>query len=35
MEEDRARALRAGFAAHVPKPIDFNHLFALIQQLTA
>jgi signal transduction histidine kinase len=35
MEEDRARALRAGFAAHLPKPIDIDRLFALIQQLTA
>jgi signal transduction histidine kinase len=35
MDEDRARALRAGFAAHLPKPIDIDRLFALIQQLTA
>ena len=35
MEEDRARALRAGFAAHLAKPIDIDRLFALIQQLTA
>jgi two-component system CheB/CheR fusion protein len=35
MEEDRERALRAGFAEHLPKPIDIDHLFALIQKLTA
>jgi signal transduction histidine kinase len=35
MDEDRARALRAGFAAHLSKPIDIDRLFALIQQLTA
>jgi signal transduction histidine kinase len=34
MEEDRERALNAGFAAHLPKPIDIDKLFALIQQLT-
>ena len=35
MEEDRERALKAGFAAHLPKPIDIDRLFALIQQLTS
>ena len=35
MEEDRARALRAGFAAHLPKPIDIDRLFEVIQRLTS
>ncbi|HYY42065.1 MAG TPA: ATP-binding protein, partial [Pyrinomonadaceae bacterium] len=35
MEEDRARSLRAGFAAHLAKPLDIERLFALIQQLVA
>lgn len=34
MEEDRERARSAGFTAHVAKPIDMEHLFALIQTLT-
>jgi signal transduction histidine kinase len=33
MEEDRERAQNAGFSAHVAKPIDMDHLFALIQTL--
>ena len=33
MEEDRERAQSAGFSAHVAKPIDMDHLFALIQTL--
>ncbi|HEX8181804.1 MAG TPA: response regulator [Pyrinomonadaceae bacterium] len=35
MDEDRARSLRAGFAAHLAKPLDIERLFALIQQLVA
>lgn len=34
MEEDRKRALSAGFSAHVAKPIDIDQLFALIETLT-
>ncbi len=33
MEEDRQRALDAGFAAHVPKPIELAGFFKLIQGL--
>jgi signal transduction histidine kinase len=33
MEEDRQRALAAGFAAHLAKPIDPMSLFELIQKL--
>ncbi|HMF57191.1 MAG TPA: response regulator [Pyrinomonadaceae bacterium] len=35
MEEDRERARRAGYDAHVAKPVDIEELFALIQELTA
>ena len=35
MEEDRARALSAGYAAHIAKPVDAEDLFALIRQLTS
>jgi len=31
--EDSARALRAGFQAHVPKPFDMNGLCQLVAQL--
>lgn len=31
--EDRERALRAGFDAHVPKPLDIDSLFALVERL--
>jgi two-component system, chemotaxis family, CheB/CheR fusion protein len=31
--EDRARALRAGFHAHVSKPFDMEALCALVAQL--
>jgi signal transduction histidine kinase len=34
MGEDRDRALAAGFIAHVPKPIDPEELFTLVQKLT-
>jgi PAS domain S-box-containing protein len=33
-DEDHARALRAGFDAHVAKPFDMNALFDLIVRLT-
>ncbi len=34
MGEDRDRALAAGFIAHVPKPIDPEELFALVQKIS-
>jgi len=33
--EDRTRALRAGFQMHVAKPVDFNELVAVVQNLAA
>jgi len=33
--EDRTRALRAGFQMHVPKPVDFNELVTVVQNLAA
>jgi signal transduction histidine kinase len=33
MEEDRQRALAAGFAAHLAKPLDPSKLFTVIRQL--
>jgi signal transduction histidine kinase len=33
MEEDRLRALEAGFAAHIAKPIEPDKLFKLVQRL--
>jgi CheY-like chemotaxis protein len=33
MEEDRQRALEAGFAAHIAKPIEPDRLFQLVQRL--
>jgi PAS domain S-box-containing protein len=33
--EDRTRALRAGFQLHVAKPVDFNELVAVVQNLAA
>ena len=35
MEEDRARALAAGFSAHMAKPIDTEALLTLVKQLTS
>jgi CheY-like chemotaxis protein len=35
MEEDRQRALEAGFAVHVAKPVDPDELLNTIQQLTS
>ena len=35
MEEDRKRALAAGFAVHVAKPVDPDELMDTIQQLTS
>jgi signal transduction histidine kinase len=34
-EEDVARALEVGFSAHLSKPIDFDKLFELIQNLVS
>jgi PAS domain S-box-containing protein len=33
--EDRIRALRAGFHLHLVKPVDFNELVAVVQNLAA
>jgi PAS domain S-box-containing protein len=33
--EDRTRALRAGFQVHVPKPVDFVELVTVVQNLAA
>ncbi|HEV2708323.1 MAG TPA: response regulator [Pyrinomonadaceae bacterium] len=35
MDEDRDRALAAGFSLHLAKPVDPDKLFAAIQKLTA
>ncbi len=35
MEEDRARALSAGYAAHVAKPVEAEDLIALVRKLTS
>jgi CheY-like chemotaxis protein len=35
MEEDSARALDAGFAAHLAKPVDPEKLLVLIQELVS
>jgi CheY-like chemotaxis protein len=35
MEEDYARALASGFAAHLAKPIDPEKLLAIIQKLNS
>jgi CheY-like chemotaxis protein len=32
-DEDRARALEVGYVALIPKPIDVDNLFLLIQNL--
>jgi CheY-like chemotaxis protein len=32
-EDDRRRALSVGYSALVPKPIDIDHLFDLINEL--
>jgi CheY-like chemotaxis protein len=34
-EEDRQRAISAGFTAHIAKPVDPDELFELVQRLTA
>jgi signal transduction histidine kinase len=34
-EEDRARALAAGFTAHIAKPVDPDELIQLVQRLTS
>jgi CheY-like chemotaxis protein len=33
--EDRTRALHAGFQMHVTKPVDFNELVAVVQNLAS
>jgi signal transduction histidine kinase len=35
MDEDRERALAAGFAVHLPKPVDPDELLRVVRQLTA
>jgi CheY-like chemotaxis protein len=35
MEEDRGRALEAGFSAHIAKPVDPEELLRLVQRLTS
>ena len=35
MDEDRARALAAGFAVHIPKPVDPEELLRVVRRLTA
>ena len=35
MDEDRVRALAAGFAVHLPKPVDPDELLRIVRQLTA
>jgi signal transduction histidine kinase len=35
MDEDRARALAAGFAVHIPKPVDPEELLRIVRRLTA
>ncbi|HYO90879.1 MAG TPA: response regulator, partial [Pyrinomonadaceae bacterium] len=34
-EEDRQRAIKAGFTAHIAKPVDPDELFELVQKLTS
>jgi signal transduction histidine kinase len=35
MDEDRVRALAAGFSVHVPKPVDPDELLRVVRKLTA
>jgi CheY-like chemotaxis protein/nitrogen-specific signal transduction histidine kinase len=35
LDEDRARALEAGFSVHVPKPVDPDELLRVVRKLTA
>jgi signal transduction histidine kinase len=35
MDEDRVRALAAGFSVHVPKPVDPDELLRVVRRLTA
>ncbi|MFL6284877.1 MAG: response regulator [Pyrinomonadaceae bacterium] len=35
MDEDRERALAAGFSVHVPKPVDPDELLRVVRKLTA
>jgi signal transduction histidine kinase len=34
MDEDRERALAAGFSVHIPKPVDPDELFRIVRRLT-
>jgi signal transduction histidine kinase len=35
MDEDRERALAAGFSVHIPKPVDPDELLRIVRRLTA
>src|SRR5215213_902271 len=35
LDEDRARALEAGFSVHIPKPVDPDELLRVVRKLTA
>ena len=35
MDEDRTRALEAGFSVHIPKPVDPDELLRIVRRLTA
>ena len=35
MDEDRVRALAAGFSVHIPKPVDPDELLRVVRKLTA
>jgi CheY-like chemotaxis protein len=35
MDEDRERALAAGFSVHIPKPVDPEELLRIVRRLTA
>ncbi|MBV9923497.1 MAG: response regulator [Acidobacteria bacterium] len=35
MDEDRTRALEAGFSVHIPKPVDPDELLRVVRRLTA
>jgi CheY-like chemotaxis protein len=35
MDEDRERALAAGFAVHIAKPVDPEELLRVVRRLTA
>jgi CheY-like chemotaxis protein len=35
LDEDRTRALEAGFSVHIPKPVDPDELLRVVRKLTA